>query len=94
MPRSASAASARVSSAARLSHRQLVLAPQRGLVLLPPHVGDAAAVGQDHDLVRSPAGAADALFVGQADVDPQFDGAGQVLAPEVGFVFGGKALAE
>jgi hypothetical protein len=78
----------------KVDDRQVVVALQGCPVLLPPHVGDAAAVGQHHDLAGAAAGAADALFVGQADLDPQFDGAGQVLAPQVGFVFGGQALAE
>jgi hypothetical protein len=45
-------------------------------------------------LGRAATGLAQVALVGQADVDPELDGAGQVAPHEVGLVLGGQAAAE
>ena len=54
-------------------------------VLFPPELGDTVAVGEDDDLTGAAGCFAQPAFVELADVNPEVNGAGQILQPEVGF---------
>ena len=53
-----------------------------------------AAVAVHEYLPGAAAGPAYAFFIGLADIDPEFDLAGQIFLPEIRLVIGAQALAE
>ena len=57
-------------------------------VILPPLVGATAAVGIDVNLLRTAAGSTNDFLIRLAHLDPEVDGARQILEPERGFLFG------
>src|SRR5450830_334586 len=63
-----------------------------GDLLVPDVAGRAVAV--DHHVFRPPAGFHQALFIGLAHFDPQFNGARQILLPQVRLVRVEQALGE
>ena len=77
-----------------VEHGQVGVAGQRLRVLLPPHLGRTAAVVQHHDLLRAPAGLADARLVRLPDLDPAHDVTAVVALPQVRILVGAEAAAE
>ena len=75
----------------QFDHVQIIVSRQRCLILRPPDADATTAVGQQHHASRPPAGFAKLAFVGQANIDPAFDIAGEVFQPKCRLVISRKA---
>jgi len=79
--------------AGQIEHGEIVQALQFAAILIPPDIRRAA-IADDHDLIGASAGFADGALVGQADIYPALDCAGEVFLPQIGLLIVAHAFAE
>ena len=79
--------------AGQIEHGEIVQALQFAAIFIPPDIRRTA-VADDHDLIGAPAGFADGTLVGQADIYPALNRAGEVFLPQIGLLIIAHAFAE
>ncbi len=77
-----------------IHHGQIIQPVELRQIVRPPLVGATTSVGIDADLFRASARPANGLLLGLANLDPEIDGARQILAPESRFLLGAQPTAE
>src|SRR6185295_1711788 len=70
----------------QIDYRELVQTRELVADLLPPQVSGTAAVSVHEHMTCAAAGFAHAFLIWQTDVNPGFDVAREILAPQVGFI--------